>query len=190
MRRRSTHAKYEGIWGDGSHVLNEDLRKIGIGRELHVKSTMRLYVLEWNAVPTREFPQCTDLVDQIVHDLLARAVDFPPAEALQIVVAGMSPNADAVLGGHTHCLIHQVGISGMKAGGDIGRAYKRDNMVVARIANAPASEGFPHVAIDIDNLLQAKFLMLFQGRISCRMNAMTKLTRRQIQLLMTHYLIN
>jgi hypothetical protein len=64
-----------------------------------------------------------------------------------------------MLRGKPHGLVHEIGVAGMKAGRDIGRAYQGNQMVVARIADTPSAIGLTHVAIDVDDLLHETTLM-------------------------------
>jgi hypothetical protein len=40
-------------------------------------------------------------------------------------------------------------------------------MFVQCVANAPPPEGLPHIAVYVDKLFQAYFLMLFVGSAAC-----------------------
>ena len=104
------------------------------------------------AVASRKLAQRADLIDEIVDQLFGRAVDLPAAEALEVAVSGMGADPDAVLDGEANRIVHQVGIAGMEAGGDVGRADQSHQDAVARIADRPAAEGLAEIAIDVHRL--------------------------------------
>ncbi len=79
-------------------------------------------MLHRDVVTSGKLTQRADLVDQIVDDLAAGAIDLTAAETLQVVVTGMSPDTDTMVGRQSHRFVHQIGIAGMKAGRNIGGA--------------------------------------------------------------------
>ena len=63
---------------------------------------------------------------------------------------GMGADADAMLARQQHGAVHDVGIAGMKAGGDVGRADQRHDGVVHAVSDGPWAESFAHVGIQVD----------------------------------------
>jgi hypothetical protein len=70
---------------------------------------MRLDVLECRAMPASKFPDGTHLVDDIVDEFAGRSVDLAAAETLQIVIAGMGADRDAMLDGELDRLVIRLG---------------------------------------------------------------------------------
>ncbi len=93
------HAEDKGVRRKHAHELDERPRQRLVDRKLHIERAMRLDVLERGAVPARELAQRPDLIDHVVDNLVAASIDLAPAKTLQIVIAGMDADADAVLCG-------------------------------------------------------------------------------------------
>ena len=72
----------------------------------------------------------------------------PPAEAVQVAIAGMRADADAARFRKLHRLAHDVGIAGMEAAGDVDRGRELDHGGV--IAHFPCAKSFAEIAIEID----------------------------------------
>lgn len=108
-------------------------------------------MLDTGGVAPGEFAQGADLVDDVVDDFLAAGADPAPPEALQVAVAGMDADADAAFGGETHRQVHEVGVAGVEARGDIGGTDEFQEMAVLGIGEAPLAEAFSHVTVDIDD---------------------------------------
>ena len=49
-------------------------------------------------------------------------------------------------------LVHQIGVATVKPRGDVRRADQAHEGAIVRVADPPATEGFPHVAIDVDDV--------------------------------------
>ena len=77
-------------------------------------------MLQLRAVPAGKLAQRADLVDDVVDDLLARAVNPAAPKTLKVPVSRVSADPHAMLGGQAHRCIHQIGIAGMKSGCYVG----------------------------------------------------------------------
>src|SRR6185437_6888027 len=97
----------------------------------------------------RDRLQRADLIGDEILDLGGlQAENRPPAEAVQIAVAGMGADADAACFRQIHGMTHDIGIAGMEAAGDIDRRGKIDHGGV--IAHFPRTKSFAKIAVEID----------------------------------------
>ena len=103
------------------------------------------------AIAAREFAQRAHLVDNVIDDFVAAGIHPAAPEALQVAIARVGADADAALGGESHCQVHEIGVAGMEPGGDIGGTDEFQKMAVIGIGKAPLTETFSHIAIDIDD---------------------------------------
>src|SRR3978361_1054207 len=93
--------------------------------------------------------QRPDLVgDQVLDFGRLHAGDRAAAEAVQMAVARMPPDADAGRVRTLSRLAHDIGIAGMEAAGDVDRGGKLDHGGV--IAHFPRAKSFAEIAIEID----------------------------------------
>lgn len=129
--------------------LHQAARQGFVARGAHVERAMRLDVLQAQAIEAGEFAQRADLVDDVVDQALGVLVQVAAAEADQVAKAGMRADADAMLARHHHGAVHDVGIAGVKAGGDVGRADQRHDGVVHVIADLPGTKALAHIGVQV-----------------------------------------
>ncbi len=164
VRRRTAHAEDKGVGRDGAHILDEDLRQIRIDRHLHVERSMRLDMLHRHAVAAGELAQSPHLIDDVVDELLAAADNLAATEALQVVIAGMGADPDA-MGGGKCCTVSlmRFGSPAWKPVAILAELMWR-SAAILRIADPPAAEGFSHIAVDVDDALQTVYPLLSFGK--------------------------
>ena len=163
----NAHAEDEGIWRDCLHQLDERARKRLVDRKFHVERTMRLHMLQVGTMAPRELPQGADLIGYIVDDLVRGAANSAATEALQVLVAGMGADPDAILRGKPDCCIHHIGIAGMEAGCDVGGTDQRHQRGIVGVAQPPLAEALPHVAIQVHDRDRHAHPPQFPARMDC-----------------------
>ena len=72
--------------------------------------------------------------------------------------------------GPADVLIDEGLIAGVEPGGDIGRANMRHERLVVGVSDTPPTEGFTHIAIDIDDTFQNAHPRLFVTKNAKREN--------------------
>ena len=119
---------------------------------MHVQSTVRLDVLQLHTLGAGNFPQGTELVEHVVDQFLGRGIDVPATEADQVAEPRVCPHCDAQGLGPLDGTAHGAGVTGMEAGGDVGRADVAHQLVVDAIANGPRAKALTHVRVEIHHL--------------------------------------
>src|SRR4029077_12096500 len=110
---------------------------------------MRLDVGDLVAGRGRDRLQGTDLVgNQVLYLRRLQAGHRPPAEPVQVAIAGVSADADAARLRQLHRVTHDIGVAGMEAAGDVDGGRKLDHGGV--VAHFPRAEAFAEVAVQVD----------------------------------------
>ena len=84
------------------------------------------------------------------YDYLNWWLGGAPAEAVQIAIARMGADADAVRDREAHRAVHQIGIAGMESRGHIGRTDERHEIGVVGVAEPPVAQPLAEIAVDVD----------------------------------------
>lgn len=85
-----------------------------------IQRSVRLHVVEWDALAVQEPAQSSHLVDGHGRQLVRLQLHFASAEALQIGQARVRADLDAVRLAEPHSLHHDERVAGVEPTGDVG----------------------------------------------------------------------
>src|SRR4029453_13749497 len=89
---------------------------------LIVESAVGLDVRQLRAVGTREGQERAYLIEHVGPDLVGARPARPAPEPAQVREAGVRPDRDARAYREVHSALHDAGVAGVEAAGDVGRA--------------------------------------------------------------------
>ena len=122
-----------------------------------VERAVRLEVGHLEAGVAGHRLQGADLVGDHVLEVGGLHLDAAPAEAPQIVEAGMHADADPFLLGQHAQPVHRIGIAGVESAGDARRFDDLHHLgVVADVVGAPA---LGNVRVEVDHLGHGRFFL-------------------------------
>ena len=109
---------------------------------------MRLHVDHRPVPRAHEDGEGPHLVEDVGLDLVRRGLDRAPAEAPEIVVAGVRPDRDSAFHREPHRAVHDDRIAGVETAGDVRRSDDLEDLLVT--AQHVVAEAFAHVAVEVD----------------------------------------
>ncbi len=117
-----------------------------VAHQIVVQRAVRLDIGELGAGRAAEGAQRAELIQHQGGDILRRAAQVTPPEALQVGIGGMRADGHAMPHGQGHAALHDQRVAGVKAAGQVGLVDQRHGVLV--VAHAPGAVALAHVAVE------------------------------------------